>query len=68
MKNQKEHWNEHYLSKSSELTEYKYDPWLEKYFDLLHGKKVLDLGSGIGNDSKILVDEGIHVHACDFSR
>lgn len=68
MKNQREHWNEHYLTKHSELTEYKYDPWLEKYFILLHGKKVLDLGSGIGNDSKILVDEGIHVHACDFSK
>lgn len=68
MTNQRTHWDEYYSNKQGELTEYQYDAWLEKYTGLLKGKKVLDLGSGIGNDSKILVEQGICVHACDFSK
>lgn len=68
MKNQKTHWNQYYSNKQGDLTEYQYDAWLEKYRNLLKGKKVIDLGSGIGNDSKMLVEQGIQVHACDFSK
>lgn len=68
MKEQRTHWDEYYANKQGELTEYQYDSWLEKYTRLIKGKKVLDLGSGIGNDSKILVEQGICVHACDFSK
>lgn len=67
MTNQRIHWDEYYSNKQGELTEYQYDSWLEKYIRILKGKKVLDLGSGIGNDSKILVEQGICVYACDFS-
>ncbi len=68
MKDQRNHWNKYYSNKQGKLAEYQYDTWLEKYINLLKEKKVLDLGSGIGNDSKILAEQGICVHACDFSQ
>ena len=46
-----------------------YDNWLDNYLDKLNNckAKILDLGSGVGNDSLYLVKKGFKVIACDYS-
>ena len=52
----------------SEESERPSDPWLDDHRDLLHpGDRVLDLGSGTGEDSADLIAMGLHVVAFDHS-
>lgn len=48
-----------------------YDDWLESYIPIINKKKedeILDLGCGIGADTKYLIEKGFNVLSCDFSK
>lgn len=47
------------------------DSWMEKYIDEINKvkcKNAIDLGCGIGQDTKWLLDKGFDVISCDFSK
>lgn len=63
-----EYWNEtHKKYTTGKVT---YDNWLDYYKDILANckTKVLDLGSGTGNDTLYLTERGFSVIACDYSQ
>ena len=49
--------------------EIKYDDWLERFQNEINNCKtpIIDLGCGIGNDTKYLIEKGKEVIPCDFS-
>lgn len=49
--------------------EIKYDDWLERFQNEVNNCKtpIIDLGCGIGNDTKYLIEKGKEVIPCDFS-
>lgn len=61
-------WNDDHKTRTYEMP--KYDLWLDKYTDLLEksaNTPVVDLGCGLGNDSRYLSERGYKVIACDIS-
>lgn len=64
--NFKDYWDE--THKKYSMGKISYDNWLDNYLDILNNcrTKILDLGSGVGNDSPYLVKNGFKVIACDF--
>ena len=47
-----------------------YEPWLERWRDVLvgHGKRALELGCGVGYDTEVLLKWGFDVTALDVSQ
>ncbi|AGK95533.1 class I SAM-dependent methyltransferase [Clostridium pasteurianum] len=65
---QKEYWNKIYESILDKKL--KYDPWLDKYENILMKSKdtpIIDLGCGFGNDTLYLKERKYEVISCDFS-
>lgn len=64
--NLRDYWDE--THKKYSMGKISYDNWLDNYLDILNNcrTKILDLGSGVGNDSPYLVKNGFKVIACDF--
>lgn len=72
----KEYWNENYWkyyfekSKNKKL-DFTNNMWVDKYkniIDKINGKKVLDLGCGLGQYTKYFLDKGFDVISCDISK
>ncbi len=61
------HWEEFFDSVTN--NEIKYDDWLERFQNEINNCKtpIIDLGCGIGNDTKYLIEKGKEVIPCDFS-
>ncbi len=67
MNDQRNYWNELYLSRGNKKPVY--DLWLDKYADVLEssqGVPIIDLGCGFGNDTLYLHERGYPVIPCDF--
>ena len=62
-----EHWDKRHMK--FENVPVSYDNWLDDYSDTINmcKTKVLDLGSGTGNDTLYLVEKGLNVIASDYS-
>jgi len=62
-------WNRRYATEDRE-NRIKYERWLDRWVDLLHGHKgrALDLGCGPGFDSSFLLGLGFDVTALDHSK
>lgn len=70
--NSKEYWNDTYWSDNikNNKTDFLKDNWMEKYkneINNLEYKVAIDLGCGIGQDTKWLLDRGFDVTSCDIS-
>lgn len=70
--NSKEFWNNEYWKNviNDNKTDFIKDSWMEKYVEQinkLENKNAIDLGCGIGQDTKWLLDKGFDVVSCDFS-
>lgn len=70
--NSKEFWNNEYWKNviDDNKTDFIKDSWMEKYVEQinkLENKNAIDLGCGIGQDTKWLLDKGFDVVSCDFS-
>ena len=70
--NSKEFWNNEYWKNviDANKTDFIKDSWMEKYVEQinkLENKNAIDLGCGIGQDTKWLLDKGFDVVSCDFS-
>lgn len=67
----KKYWNENYYKNLSDLEkDFLKDIWLTKYEGIIlsiKNKKAVDLGCGLGQDSKWMMDHGFDVISCDFS-
>lgn len=68
----KEFWNNEYWKNviNDNRTDFIKDSWMEKYIEEINKveyKKAIDLGCGIGQDTKWLLDKGFDVISCDFS-
>jgi 2-polyprenyl-3-methyl-5-hydroxy-6-metoxy-1,4-benzoquinol methylase len=61
-----EYWEDFFGSVTT--NEIKYDDWLERFQNEINNCKtpIIDLGCGIGNDSKYLIEKGKEVIPCDF--
>lgn len=45
-----------------------YDLWLQEYLPLLkYDEMILDLGCGIGANTRYLIEQGFQVLSCDYS-
>lgn len=70
--NSKEYWNNEYWKNiiDDNKADFIKDSWMEKYVEQinkLENKNAIDLGCGIGQDTKWLLDKGFDVVSCDFS-
>ncbi len=70
--NSKVYWDEIYWEDkiNNNRTDFIKDNWMDKYIDEIHNvkrKKAIDLGCGIGQDTKWLLDNGFDVISCDIS-
>ncbi len=70
--NSKEYWNDTYWLDNikNNKTDFLKDNWMEKYkneINNLEYKVAIDLGCGIGQDTKWLLDRGFDVTSCDIS-
>lgn len=67
MENFKKMWEENHLQYMK--NDIVYDDWLEKYIDILRKSsgEILELGCGLGNDVKFLIDNGISEVASDYT-
>jgi SAM-dependent methyltransferase len=69
MKTLEQYWNESYQRLGLKPT---YDNWLDKYWHeflskISHADLIVDLGCGVGNNAKYLVEHGLSPIACDIS-
>ena len=62
-----EYWEDFFGSVITD--EIKYDDWLERFQNEVNNCKtpIIDLGCGIGNDTKYLIEKGKELIPCDFS-
>lgn len=72
LENSKEYWNNGYWEDNikNNKTDFMKDNWMEKYSEKIMKvvpKKAVDLGCGIGQDTKWLLDKGFDVISCDIS-
>ena len=70
--NSEEFWNNEYWKNviNENKTDFMKDSWMAKYLNHItnvENKKAIDLGCGIGQDTKYLLDKGFDVVSCDFS-
>lgn len=70
--NSKEFWNNEYWKNviDDNKVDFIKDSWMEKYVEKINkieNKTAIDLGCGIGQDTKWLLDKGFDVVSCDFS-
>lgn len=71
LENSKEYWNNGYWEDNikNNKTDFMKDNWMEKYSEKIMKvvpKKAVDLGCGIGQDTKWLLDKGFDVISCDI--
>ncbi len=72
LENSKEYWDKGYWEKNIQdnKTDFLKDNWMEKYIseiEKVEDKKAIDLGCGLGQDTKWLLDKGFDVLSCDIS-
>lgn len=72
MENSKKYWEEVYWEDNlkNNKTDFLKDNWMEKYIDEINNvqlKKAIDLGCGLGQDTRWLMDKGFDVISCDIS-
>lgn len=72
LENSKEYWDKGYWEKNIQdnKTDFLKDNWMEKYIneiEKVEDKKAIDLGCGLGQDTKWLLDRGFDVLSCDIS-
>ena len=72
LENSKQYWNNEYWEDNikNNKTDFIKDNWMEKYSEEImkvKSKKAIDLGCGIGQDTKWLLDKGFDVTSCDIS-
>lgn len=72
LENSKEYWNNGYWEDNikNNKTDFLKDSWMEKYSEeimKIESKKAIDLGCGIGQDTKWLLSKGFDVISCDIS-
>lgn len=73
LENSKQYWNNEYWEdniKNGVNIDFMKDNWMEKYSEEImkaKSKKAIDLGCGIGQDTKWLLDKGFDVISCDIS-
>ncbi len=48
--------------------DYSDTPYIDKFLNYLDGKKVLDIGCGVGNLTKYIMDKGFNVEGIDLSK
>lgn len=70
--NSKEFWNNEYWKNviNENKTDFMKDSWMTKYIEYItkiENKNAVDLGCGIGQDTKWLLDKGFDVISCDIS-
>ncbi len=70
--NSKEYWNNGYWEKNikDNKTDFLKDNWMEKYsteIEKVEYKNAVDLGCGLGQDTKWLLNKGFDVLSCDIS-
>ena len=70
--NDKKYWNEvYYKNVSKDKLDFLKDSWMNKYKNIIfniNGKKAVDLGCGLGQDTEWLINNGFDVISCDFSK
>lgn len=71
--NSQEFWNNEYWKDviNNNKIDFIKDSWMEKYIEEINKvkcKNAIDLGCGIGQDTKWLLDKGFDVISCDFSK
>lgn len=72
LENSKDYWNNKYWKENinNNKTDFLKDNWMEKYKEIIVDrslKKAIDLGCGIGQDTKWLLDNDFDVVSCDIS-
>lgn len=72
IENNQKYWNEGYWKRviNNQKNSFKNENWLEKYKEIINkieGNSAVDLGCGIGQDTKWLIDNGFDVISCDIS-
>ena len=72
LENSKEYWDKGYWEKNLQdnKTDFLKDSWMEKYsseIEKVENKKAIDLGCGLGQDTKWLLNRGFDVLSCDIS-
>lgn len=72
IENDQEYWNEGYWKRviNNQKNSFKNENWLDKYKEIINkvkGNSAVDLGCGIGQDTKWLIDNGFDVISCDIS-
>ena len=72
LENSKQYWNNEYWEDNikNNKTDFMKDNWMEKYSEEImkaKSKKAIDIGCGIGQDTKWLLDKGFDVISCDIS-
>ena len=50
------------------VNDYSDTPYVDKFLNYLEGKKVLDIGCGVGNLTKYIMDKGFNVEGIDLSK
>ena len=72
IENNQKYWNEGYWKRviNNQKNSFKNENWLEKYKEIINkieGNSAVDLGCGIGQDTKWLIDNCFDVISCDIS-
>ena len=72
IENNQEYWNEGYWKRviNNQKNSFKNRNWIDKYKEIINkveGNNAVDLGCGIGQDTKWLIDNGFDVISCDIS-